>query len=121
LITICVTWATRFVVYDTQTAIMVAKCGPEKVAGMPETADDPAADDRLAEAELTELDFTDAVFADQEWDGRCYIGCRFTEADMRGLHTRSCRFTNCDFPTPTWAPRSTVRRRFTVAPSSAPR
>jgi hypothetical protein len=34
----------------------------------------------------TAEDFTDAVFADQEWEGRCFVGCRFIDADLRGLH-----------------------------------
>ena len=42
-------------------------------------------------------DFTDAVFAEQEWQGRCFGGCRFIDADLRGLRTRNCRFTECDF------------------------
>ncbi len=37
------------------------------------------------------------MFADQEWEGRCFVGCRFIDADLRGLRTRSCRFTGCDF------------------------
>ena len=42
-------------------------------------------------------DFADAVFADQQWEGRCFVGCRFTDADLRGLRTCNCRFANCDF------------------------
>ncbi|MGH3770731.1 MAG: hypothetical protein ACRDRW_04940 [Pseudonocardiaceae bacterium] len=35
---------------------------------MPETVDE----------DCTSEDFSDAVFADQEWEGRCFAGCRFT-------------------------------------------
>ncbi len=47
--------------------------------------------------DCTGEDSTDAVFADQEWAGRCFVSCRFTDADLRGLRARGCRFTDCDF------------------------
>jgi hypothetical protein len=31
----------------------------------------------------TDEDFTGAVFADQEWEGRCFVDCRFTDTDLR--------------------------------------
>jgi uncharacterized protein YjbI with pentapeptide repeats len=42
-------------------------------------------------------DFSDTALPGQEWEQRSFIGCRFVDADLRGLRTRGCRFTDCDF------------------------
>jgi len=46
---------------------------------------------------LSAADFTDHVFAGERWTGRRFVDCRFIDADLRGLVTERCEFTECDF------------------------
>lgn len=49
-----------------------------------------------AGAEIGE-NYRDAVLSGQRWEGRRFVRCDFTDADLRELTTAGCTFDHCDF------------------------